>query len=127
MSVSIRTGKGNRQHFAHSLVSKNVVYMTIIPIIQKLANLDRQAMIWQLQSELNALKLYRERLLIKSTIDSELSIDIRKREGILIVIESVQKPSSHYLSDQEFQELRPIMQHFIETGDLDEYIFKSIY
>ncbi len=101
--------------------------MTIIPIIQKLANLDRQAMIWQLQSELNALKLYRERLVIPSPTDSELSVDIRKREGILTVIESGKKPSHHYLSEQELQELRPVMQYFIETGDLDEYTFKSIY
>lgn len=52
---------------------------------------------------------------------------INQLNGILSVIESGTKPAPHFLTNEEFQQLRSTVERFVEAGEFDQGQFDLLY
>ena len=95
--------------------------MTITSILKQLEGLSREDMIAKLQATRHELQ---SEQLKKIVPNNDLNRQILTINRILGAIEMGVRGS---LTQSELQELRPVLQHFVENGDFSQSKFSSLY
>jgi hypothetical protein len=97
--------------------------MTITSILKQLEGLSREEMIARLEPTLAELQSERmKRIVVKK--DNEINNEISTLNKILGVIKfGVGSP----LNTSELEELRPVLQRFVQDGTFPELKFNSLY
>ncbi len=95
--------------------------MIITSILKELEGLSRQDMIARLKATRHELQSEQMKKIVKS---NDLNQQILTTNKILGVIEMGVRGS---LTQSELQELRPVIQRFVENGEFPEFKFKSLY
>lgn len=95
--------------------------MTITSILKQLEGLSREDMIAKLQATRHELQ---SEQLKKIVPNNDLNRQILTINRILGAIEMGVRGS---LTQSELQELRPVLQHFVENGEFSQFKFSSLY
>ena len=96
--------------------------MTITSILKQLEGLSREEMIARLEPTLAELQSERMKMIVKK--DNEINNEISTLNKILGVIKfGVGSP----LNQSELEELRPVLQRFVQDGTFPELKFNSLY
>ena len=97
--------------------------MTITSILKQLEGLSREQMIARLEPTLAELQSERMKMIVVKK-DNEINNEISTLNKILGVIKfGVGSP----LNKSELEELRPVIQRFVQDGTFPELKFNSLY
>jgi hypothetical protein len=99
--------------------------MTIASILSNLGNTNRAAMVERLKQEKAAAQT--GQFHSAGSQNNDLQKYINKLTGILAVIESGIKPAPHFLTEEEFQQLRSTVKRFVDADEFDEGQFNLLY
>ena len=97
--------------------------MTITSILKQLEGLSREEMIARLEPTLTELQSERSNMRVVKK-DNEINNEISTLNKILGVIKFEARPS---LNKSELEELRPVLQRFVQEGTFTENQFRSLY
>ena len=95
--------------------------MTITSILKQLEGLSREDMIAKLQATRHELQSEQMKKVVPN---NDLNRQILTINRILGAIEMGVRGS---LTKSELQELRPVLQHFVENGEFSQSKFSSLY
>lgn len=95
--------------------------MTITSILKQLEGLSREDMIAKLQATRHELQSEQMKKIVPN---NDLNRQILTINRILGAIEMGVRGS---LTTSELQELRPVLQHFVENGEFSQSKFSSLY
>ena len=95
--------------------------MTITSILKQLEGLSREDMIAKLQATRHELQSEQMKKIVPN---NDLNRQILTINRILGAIEMGVRGS---LTKSELQELRPVLQHFVENGEFSQSKFSSLY
>jgi hypothetical protein len=97
--------------------------MTITSILKQLEGLSREEMIARLEPTLAELQSERMKMIVVKK-DHEINNKISTLNKILGVIKFEARPS---LNKSELEELRPVLQRFVQDGTFPELKFRWLY
>jgi hypothetical protein len=97
--------------------------MTITSILKQLEGLSREEMIARLEPTLAELQSERMKMIVVKK-DNEINNEISTLNKILGVIKFGVRSS---LNKSELEELRPVLQRFVQDGTFPELKFNSLY
>ena len=95
--------------------------MTVTSILKQLEGLSREDMIAKLQATRHELQSEQMKKIVPN---NDLNRQILTINRILGAIEMGVRGS---LTKSELQELRPVLQHFVENGEFSQSKFSSLY
>ncbi|PSB23810.1 hypothetical protein C7B69_14080 [filamentous cyanobacterium Phorm 46] len=95
--------------------------MTITSILKQLEGLSREDMIAKLKATRHELQSEQMKKIVPNNDLNRQIITINK------ILGAIEMGVSRSLNKSELQELRPVLQHFVENGEFSQLKFNSLY